>query len=262
MKVLFLRGRQLIALKRPWEVTKDFVVIPRRRMASAWSSLNLLLLVLMKTISFLQLVSPWIFCWIRIWIIPSLPTSRAVVIPLLATYQQIFSTQSSQKRIFRFGSRDSWGFLAQLDVLRQSLDSFEHKIINFFARNTFPSNLLQTRELLDNEDAIRGGLLPLVPISSRQVSGWSDLHLGSLGPARSGEAEPSSSDWPLLVLTNSHVRMAAAGDDSRTTHGWRVSFNARFRLDRRVRFLCKIHENFYECCRRPLRCFRIEIIYD
>ena len=81
--------------------------------------------------------------------IPSYQSCR-VVIPLLATYQQIFSTQSSQKRIFRFGSRDSWGFLAQLDVLRQSLDSFEHKIINFFARNTFPSNLLQTRELLDN----------------------------------------------------------------------------------------------------------------
>lgn len=80
--------------------------------------------------------------------IPSYQSCR-VVIPLLTTYQQLFSTQSSQKRIFRYGSRDSWGFLVQLDVIQQSLNLFEQKIINFFG-GAFPINSLQTRDVLDN----------------------------------------------------------------------------------------------------------------
>jgi hypothetical protein len=82
--------------------------------------------------------------------IPSYQSCR-VVIPLLATYQQLFPTQASQKRVFRYGSRDSWGFLAQLDLIQQSLNSFEQKILEFFRGNILPSNLLQTRDILDNE---------------------------------------------------------------------------------------------------------------
>jgi hypothetical protein len=85
---------------------------------------------------------------------PSYQACR-VVIPLLLRYQQLVS-QSTNKEIFRYGSRDCWGFLDQLRAYEESINLFQQSTSTFFEGNLVLSNFLQTKELLENEPARDG----------------------------------------------------------------------------------------------------------
>jgi hypothetical protein len=85
---------------------------------------------------------------------PSYQACR-VVIPLLLRYQQL-ATQSTAKQIFRYGSRDCWGFLEHLHAYEESVTLFQQTSSTFFQGNVVLSNFLQTKELLENDSARDG----------------------------------------------------------------------------------------------------------